>query len=67
MRAGRPVDVQDRHRLQTPAVDGAEVETFSVQIYACQGRTSLENRNAAIAVRSSRFPHRRLGSVLKTS
>ncbi|KAM3599153.1 uncharacterized protein V6R79_015036 [Siganus canaliculatus] len=53
--------------VQTPAVDGAEVETFSVQIYARQRRTSLENRNAAIAVRSSRFPRRRLGSVLKTS
>ncbi|KAM3619085.1 uncharacterized protein V6R79_002651 [Siganus canaliculatus] len=52
---------------QTPAVDGAEVETFSVQIYACQRRMSLENRNAAITVRSSRFPCRRLGSVLKTS
>ncbi|KAM3599253.1 uncharacterized protein V6R79_002524 [Siganus canaliculatus] len=48
MRAGRPVDVQDRHRLQDPAVAGAEVQTFSVPSYACQRRTSLENHNAAI-------------------
>uniref|UniRef100_A0A3B3HJW8 DNA-directed DNA/RNA polymerase mu n=1 Tax=Oryzias latipes TaxID=8090 RepID=A0A3B3HJW8_ORYLA len=54
MRAGRPVEVLDRHQLQ-PAFSSLhlragepEVEVFSVPSYACQRRTSLENHNAPL-------------------
>uniref|UniRef100_H2L5F7 DNA-directed DNA/RNA polymerase mu n=1 Tax=Oryzias latipes TaxID=8090 RepID=H2L5F7_ORYLA len=57
MRAGRPVEVLDRHQLQNPNVSlcpqelqagEPEVEVFSVPSYACQRRTSLENHNAPL-------------------
>ncbi|XP_029940768.1 DNA-directed DNA/RNA polymerase mu isoform X2 [Salarias fasciatus] len=48
MRAGRPVDVLDRHQLQEQQADEAEVVSFSLPSYACQRRTTLENHNATI-------------------
>uniref|UniRef100_A0A3P9MGC1 DNA-directed DNA/RNA polymerase mu n=1 Tax=Oryzias latipes TaxID=8090 RepID=A0A3P9MGC1_ORYLA len=48
MRAGRPVEVLDRHQLQELQAGEPEVEVFSVPSYACQRRTSLENHNAPL-------------------
>ncbi|XP_059213362.1 DNA-directed DNA/RNA polymerase mu [Centropristis striata] len=46
MRAGLPVQILDRHKLQQ--VDAAEVAVFSVPSFACQRRTTLENHNAVL-------------------
>lgn len=48
MRAGRPVEVLDRHTLQQQQADEAEVISFSLPSYACQRRTTLDNHNATI-------------------
>ncbi|CAK6976451.1 DNA-directed DNA/RNA polymerase mu [Scomber scombrus] len=48
MRAGLPVDIQDKHKLQEQQTDEAETETFSVPSYACQRRTTLENHNTVL-------------------
>ncbi|XP_018549575.1 DNA-directed DNA/RNA polymerase mu [Lates calcarifer] len=47
MRAGLPVQILDRHKLQEQQVE-AEVVTFSVPSYACQRRTTLENHNTVL-------------------
>ncbi|XP_056285595.1 DNA-directed DNA/RNA polymerase mu isoform X2 [Pseudoliparis swirei] len=47
MRAGRPVEVLDRHRLQQQMRE-AEVVGFSAPSYACQRRTTLDNHNAIL-------------------
>ncbi|XP_028273791.1 DNA-directed DNA/RNA polymerase mu isoform X2 [Parambassis ranga] len=47
MRAGLPVDIQDRHKLQQQ-VNQAELLLFSVPAYACQRRTTLVNHNTAL-------------------
>ncbi|KAK2887885.1 DNA-directed DNA/RNA polymerase mu isoform X1 [Channa argus] len=49
MKAGRPVQVLDRHKLQEQLVDETEVEVFSVPSYACQRRTTLDNHNTVLA------------------
>ncbi|XP_076613428.1 DNA-directed DNA/RNA polymerase mu isoform X2 [Chaetodon auriga] len=46
MRAGRPVEILDRHKLQQ--ADEAEVVVFSVPGYACQRRTTLDNHNSVL-------------------
>nr|XP_046230142.1 DNA-directed DNA/RNA polymerase mu isoform X2 [Scatophagus argus] len=48
MQAGRPVKVLDRHKLQEPQRTEAEVVAFSVPSYACQRRTTLDNRNTVL-------------------
>ncbi|XP_053196553.1 DNA-directed DNA/RNA polymerase mu [Scomber japonicus] len=48
MRAGLPVDIQHRHKLQQQQTEEAETETFSVPSYACQRRTTLENHNSVL-------------------
>ncbi|XP_031695673.1 DNA-directed DNA/RNA polymerase mu isoform X2 [Anarrhichthys ocellatus] len=45
MRAGRPVEILDRHKLQ---INEVEVEAFSTPSYACQRRTTLDNHNAVL-------------------
>uniref|UniRef100_A0A3P8SJZ9 DNA-directed DNA/RNA polymerase mu n=1 Tax=Amphiprion percula TaxID=161767 RepID=A0A3P8SJZ9_AMPPE len=45
MRAGRPVEILDRHKLQ---INEAEVVLFSVPSYACQRRTTLDNHNVTL-------------------
>ncbi|XP_040026105.2 DNA-directed DNA/RNA polymerase mu isoform X1 [Gasterosteus aculeatus] len=46
MKAGRPVEVLDRHKLQEQQTE--EVEVFSTPSYACQRRTTLDNHNAVL-------------------
>nr|WKN12668.1 PolM [Photocorynus spiniceps] len=46
--AGRPVEILDRHKLQEQQRSEAEFVTFSVPSYACQRRTTLNNRNAVL-------------------
>uniref|UniRef100_A0A8C6LPI0 DNA-directed DNA/RNA polymerase mu n=1 Tax=Nothobranchius furzeri TaxID=105023 RepID=A0A8C6LPI0_NOTFU len=48
IRAGHPVDILDRHRLQVTLGSGPEVAVFSVPSYACQRRTTLENHNTVL-------------------
>ncbi|XP_026212518.1 DNA-directed DNA/RNA polymerase mu [Anabas testudineus] len=48
MRAGRPVQILDRHKLQEQQINEAEAMVFSVPNYACQRRTTLENHNAVL-------------------
>ncbi|XP_041825586.1 DNA-directed DNA/RNA polymerase mu isoform X2 [Melanotaenia boesemani] len=48
MRAGQPVEILDRHKLQELQISEAEVIMFSVPSYACQRRTSLENHNTPL-------------------
>ncbi|RVE66173.1 hypothetical protein OJAV_G00123910 [Oryzias javanicus] len=48
MRAGRPLEVLDRHRLQELPSGEPELEAFSVPSYACQRRTPLENHNSSL-------------------
>uniref|UniRef100_A0A3P9C2M1 DNA-directed DNA/RNA polymerase mu n=1 Tax=Maylandia zebra TaxID=106582 RepID=A0A3P9C2M1_9CICH len=43
MRAGHPVEITHRHKLQ---ISEAEVALFSVSSYACQRRTTLDNHNS---------------------
>ncbi|XP_030598578.1 DNA-directed DNA/RNA polymerase mu isoform X2 [Archocentrus centrarchus] len=43
MRAGHPVVITDRHKLQQ--TNDVEVALFSVPSYACQRRTTLDNHN----------------------
>uniref|UniRef100_A0A3Q2WJJ8 DNA-directed DNA/RNA polymerase mu n=1 Tax=Haplochromis burtoni TaxID=8153 RepID=A0A3Q2WJJ8_HAPBU len=43
MRAGHPVAITHRHKLQ---ISEAEVALFSVSSYACQRRTTLDNHNS---------------------
>uniref|UniRef100_A0A3Q4G812 DNA-directed DNA/RNA polymerase mu n=1 Tax=Neolamprologus brichardi TaxID=32507 RepID=A0A3Q4G812_NEOBR len=43
MRAGYPVEITHRHKLQ---ISEAEVALFSVSSYACQRRTTLDNHNS---------------------
>ncbi|XP_047425106.1 DNA-directed DNA/RNA polymerase mu [Mugil cephalus] len=47
MRAGRPVEIQDAHKLQEETNED-EVVLFSVPSYACQRRTTLENHNTSL-------------------
>ncbi|XP_040013774.1 DNA-directed DNA/RNA polymerase mu isoform X2 [Xiphias gladius] len=46
MRAGHPVRILNRHKLQQ--MDEAEVVVFSVPSYACQRRTTLDNHNPVL-------------------
>ncbi|CAN9504461.1 unnamed protein product [Ophioblennius macclurei] len=48
MRAGRPVDILDRHKLQEQQTDETEAASFSLPSYACQRRTTLDNHNTTI-------------------
>ncbi|XP_073334033.1 DNA-directed DNA/RNA polymerase mu [Pagrus major] len=48
MKAGHPVEILDRHKLQEQQTSEAEVVAFSVPSYACQRRTTLENHNAVL-------------------
>ncbi|XP_074545763.1 DNA-directed DNA/RNA polymerase mu [Halichoeres trimaculatus] len=48
MKAGHPVQILDRHKLQEQQITEAEVKVFSVPSYACQRRTSLENHNTVL-------------------
>ncbi|XP_032367040.1 DNA-directed DNA/RNA polymerase mu isoform X2 [Etheostoma spectabile] len=48
MRAGRPVDILDGHKLQEQQIDDAEGGVFSVPSYACLRRTTLENHNPVL-------------------
>uniref|UniRef100_A0AAQ6A2I0 DNA-directed DNA/RNA polymerase mu n=1 Tax=Amphiprion ocellaris TaxID=80972 RepID=A0AAQ6A2I0_AMPOC len=48
MRAGRPVEILDRHKLQEQQINEAEVVLFSVPSYACQRRTTLDNHNVTL-------------------
>uniref|UniRef100_A0A3B4FRL7 DNA-directed DNA/RNA polymerase mu n=1 Tax=Pundamilia nyererei TaxID=303518 RepID=A0A3B4FRL7_9CICH len=43
MRAGHPVEITHRHKLQ---ISEAEVALFSVPSYACQRRTTRDNHNS---------------------
>ncbi|XP_034048539.1 DNA-directed DNA/RNA polymerase mu isoform X2 [Thalassophryne amazonica] len=45
MRAGRPTEILDRHRLQDQPANQAEDVVFSVPSYACQRRTTLQDHN----------------------
>uniref|UniRef100_A0A3Q4M9K6 DNA-directed DNA/RNA polymerase mu n=1 Tax=Neolamprologus brichardi TaxID=32507 RepID=A0A3Q4M9K6_NEOBR len=46
MRAGYPVEITHRHKLQhIPQISGS-VALFSVSSYACQRRTTLDNHNS---------------------
>uniref|UniRef100_A0A3Q0S9E7 DNA-directed DNA/RNA polymerase mu n=1 Tax=Amphilophus citrinellus TaxID=61819 RepID=A0A3Q0S9E7_AMPCI len=45
MRAGHPVVITDRHKLQEQQTNDVEVALFSVPSYACQRRTTLDNHN----------------------
>ncbi|XP_051906691.1 DNA-directed DNA/RNA polymerase mu [Hippocampus zosterae] len=45
--AGCPLDILQQHRLmERPASSGDETATFSMPIYACQRRTTMDHRNA---------------------
>ncbi|XP_004569454.3 DNA-directed DNA/RNA polymerase mu [Maylandia zebra] len=46
MRAGHPVEITHRHKLQEQQISEAEVALFSVSSYACQRRTTLDNHNS---------------------
>uniref|UniRef100_A0A8C9X2Z0 DNA-directed DNA/RNA polymerase mu n=1 Tax=Sander lucioperca TaxID=283035 RepID=A0A8C9X2Z0_SANLU len=48
MRAGRPVEILDRHKVQEQQIDEAEVVAFSVPSYACLRRTTLDNHNPVL-------------------
>ncbi|XP_068190134.1 DNA-directed DNA/RNA polymerase mu [Antennarius striatus] len=48
MSAARPVEILDRHKLQEQQMNKAEVVTFSVPVYACQRRTTLDNHNTIL-------------------
>ncbi|XP_042370198.1 DNA nucleotidylexotransferase-like isoform X1 [Plectropomus leopardus] len=49
MRAGRPVDVLDRHKLQEQQIKESNKKMlFSVPSYACQRRTTLDNHNTVL-------------------
>ncbi|XP_030292738.1 DNA-directed DNA/RNA polymerase mu [Sparus aurata] len=48
MKAGHPVEILDRHKLQEQQTSQAEVVVFSVPSYACQRRSTLENHNAVL-------------------
>uniref|UniRef100_A0A7N6AF48 DNA-directed DNA/RNA polymerase mu n=1 Tax=Anabas testudineus TaxID=64144 RepID=A0A7N6AF48_ANATE len=49
MRAGRPVQILDRHKLQVRTAECLNFAmVFSVPNYACQRRTTLENHNAVL-------------------
>ncbi|XP_068562484.1 DNA-directed DNA/RNA polymerase mu [Cebidichthys violaceus] len=48
MRAGRPVEILDRHKLQEQQIKEVEVVAFSTPSYACQRRTTLDNHNAVL-------------------
>ncbi|KAG7499180.1 DNA-directed DNA/RNA polymerase mu [Solea senegalensis] len=48
MSAGHPVQILDRHKVQVQQADEVEVAVFSVPSYACQRRTSLDNRNTVL-------------------
>ncbi|XP_034414578.1 DNA-directed DNA/RNA polymerase mu isoform X1 [Cyclopterus lumpus] len=48
MRAGRPVEILDRHQLQQQQIREVEVVVFSAPSYACQRRTTLDNHNAIL-------------------
>ncbi|KAF7642834.1 hypothetical protein LDENG_00249810, partial [Lucifuga dentata] len=49
MRAGRPAEILDRHRLQVQQKKEAEVSDFLVPSYACQRRTILQHHNILLA------------------
>ncbi|XP_072515264.1 DNA-directed DNA/RNA polymerase mu [Salminus brasiliensis] len=46
MAEGRPVAIQDRHRLKTSPKLSASTSTITVKSYACQRRTPLKHHNA---------------------
>lgn len=46
MRAGCPVEILDRHKLQKEQIKESDV--FSVPSYACQRRTTLDNYNTSL-------------------
>ncbi|XP_078127645.1 DNA-directed DNA/RNA polymerase mu isoform X3 [Sander vitreus] len=48
MRAGCPVEILDRHKVQEQQIDEAEVVAFSVPSYACLRRTTLDNHNPVL-------------------
>ncbi|XP_054468658.1 DNA-directed DNA/RNA polymerase mu [Anoplopoma fimbria] len=48
MRAGRPVEILDGHKLQEQQIEEEEVVVVSVPVYACQRRTTLDNHNAVL-------------------
>ncbi|XP_034565352.1 DNA-directed DNA/RNA polymerase mu isoform X2 [Notolabrus celidotus] len=48
MKAGLPVQILNRHRLQEQQTPEEEVVAFSVPSYACQRRTTLENHNTVL-------------------
>uniref|UniRef100_A0A3Q3IJ62 DNA-directed DNA/RNA polymerase mu n=1 Tax=Monopterus albus TaxID=43700 RepID=A0A3Q3IJ62_MONAL len=49
MRAGRPVHILDRHKLQVRFTgQDKEMAVFSVPSYACQRRTTLDNQNTTL-------------------
>ncbi|KAJ4921548.1 hypothetical protein JOQ06_024476 [Pogonophryne albipinna] len=45
MKAGHPVEILDRHKLQEQQVDESKEVESIVLSYACQRRTTLENHN----------------------
>ncbi|XP_069022291.1 LOW QUALITY PROTEIN: DNA-directed DNA/RNA polymerase mu [Embiotoca jacksoni] len=48
MRAGRPVEILDAHKLQEQQTSETEVVLFLVSSYACQRRTTLDNQNSTV-------------------
>eukprot|EP00066_Takifugu_rubripes_P003116 XP_003965471.1 PREDICTED: DNA-directed DNA/RNA polymerase mu [Takifugu rubripes] len=48
MRAGRPVEILERHKLQEQQINEAAAVVFSVPSYACQRRTTLQNHNTVL-------------------
>ncbi|CAG05363.1 unnamed protein product [Tetraodon nigroviridis] len=49
MRAGHPVEILERHKLQEQQ-DNESEDVFSVPNYACQRRTTLQNHNTVLTV-----------------
>ncbi|XP_029300484.1 DNA-directed DNA/RNA polymerase mu isoform X2 [Cottoperca gobio] len=48
MRAGHPVEILHRHKLQEQQVNEAEAVVFNIPSYACQRRTALDNHNTVL-------------------
>ncbi|XP_063333863.1 DNA-directed DNA/RNA polymerase mu isoform X3 [Pelmatolapia mariae] len=55
MRAGHPVEITHRHKLQEQQISEAEVALFSVSSYACQRRTTLDNHNSNLTILTGVF------------
>ncbi|XP_051974021.1 DNA-directed DNA/RNA polymerase mu-like isoform X2 [Xyrauchen texanus] len=45
MEAGRPVTVQDKHRLKVNPKPNGDAKVFTMKSYACQRRTPLKHQN----------------------